>query len=57
MLNEVPGAFVFLGACPPGTELRTSPSNHSALAVFDDEVLADGTILLAELALRRLAQA
>jgi hippurate hydrolase len=57
VLNEVPGAFVFLGACPPGTELRTSPSNHSALAAFDDEVLADGTALLAELALRRLAQA
>jgi hippurate hydrolase len=56
VLNEVPGAFVFLGACPPGTEPRTAPSNHSALAAFDDAVLADGTALLAELALRRLAQ-
>jgi hippurate hydrolase len=55
VLQEVPGAFVFLGACPPGTDPTTAPSNHSARAVFDDSVLADGTALLTELALRRLA--
>jgi hippurate hydrolase len=55
VLQEVPGAFVFLGACPPGTDPATAPSNHSARAVFDDSVLADGTALLTELALRRLA--
>jgi metal-dependent amidase/aminoacylase/carboxypeptidase family protein len=54
VLNEVPGAFVLLGACPPGTDPETAPSNHSAAAVFDDAVLADGTALYAELALRRL---
>jgi len=32
-----------------------APSNHSAVAVFDDAVLADGAALYAELAVRRLA--
>jgi hypothetical protein len=31
-----------------------APSNHSVAALFDDAVLADGTALYAELALRRL---
>ena len=56
VLEQVPGAFVMLGACPPGTEPLTAPTNHSAHAVFDDAALADGTALYAELALRRLAQ-
>jgi hippurate hydrolase len=55
VLEQVPGAFVMLGACPPGTDPRTAAYNHSAEAVFDDAILADGTALLAELALRRLA--
>ena len=55
VLEEVPGAFTFLGACPSGTDPETAPSNHSANAVFTDDVLADGTALYAELALRRLA--
>jgi amidohydrolase len=56
VLEEVPGAFVMLGACPPGQDPETAPTNHSAVAVFDDAALADGTALYAELALRRLAQ-
>jgi amidohydrolase len=55
VLEQVPGAFVMLGACPPGTDPATAPTNHSAHAVFDDAALADGTALYAELALRRLA--
>jgi amidohydrolase len=54
VLDQVPGAFLMLGACPPGVDPATAPYNHSAEAVFDDAVLADGTALLAELALRRL---
>jgi hippurate hydrolase len=57
VLRKVPGAFVFLGACPPGTDPATAPSNHSARAVFDDSVLADGMTLLSELAVRRLTAA
>ena len=55
VLEEVPGAFVFLGACPPGTDPEHAPTNHSARALFDDAALAEGTALYAELALRRLA--
>jgi amidohydrolase len=54
VLDQVPGAFFMLGACPPDADPATAPNNHSAEAVFDDAVLADGTALLAELALRRL---
>ena len=54
VLEQVPGAFLMLGACPPGADPATAPFNHSPEAVFDDAVLADGTALLAELALRRL---
>jgi amidohydrolase len=57
VLRQVPGAFIMLGACPPGTDPLTAPSNHSAAAMFDDAVLADGAALYAELALRRLAEA
>jgi amidohydrolase len=55
--EQVPGAFLMYGACPPGREPATAPDNHSALAMFDDSVLPDGATLLAELALRRLALA
>jgi amidohydrolase len=56
VLEQVPGAFVMLGACPPDQDPETAPTNHSAVAVFDDAALADGTALYAELALRRLAR-
>jgi amidohydrolase len=52
VLEEVPGAFVFLGACPPDAEAPAY--NHSPRAVFDDSVLPEGATILAELALRRL---
>jgi amidohydrolase len=55
VLEQVPGAFLMLGACPPATDPFSAPFNHSAEAVFDDDVLPDGTALYAELALRRLA--
>ena len=56
VLEQVPGAFVMLGACPPGTDALTAPTNRSAHAGFVDAVLADGAALYAELALRRLAR-
>ena len=55
VLEQVPGAFVMLGACPVGSDPENAPFNHSAEAIFDDSVLPDGTALYAELALRRLA--
>jgi hippurate hydrolase len=55
VLEQVPGAFVFLGACPEGTDPLSAASNHSAHAIFDDAALAEGIALYAELAVRRLA--
>jgi amidohydrolase len=55
VLEQVPGAFVMLGACHADADPLAVPFNHSAEAVFDDAVLTDGTALYAELALRRLA--
>jgi amidohydrolase len=52
VLERVPGAYLFLGACP--TDPANSPDNHSPRARFDDSVLGDGAALLAELAVRRL---
>jgi hippurate hydrolase len=57
VLEQVPGAFVMLGACPQNSDPATAAFNHSAEAVFDDAVLGDGAALYTELALRRLAAA
>jgi hippurate hydrolase len=56
VLQQVPGAFIMVGACPAGIEPDTAPYNHSAEAVFDDAIVADGTALYAALALRRLTE-
>ncbi len=56
VLDQVPGAYLMLGACPPHIDYSTAAYNHSPQAVFDDSVLPDGAALLAELALRRLAR-
>ena len=54
IVHEIPGAFVFMGAAPPGVDPSTAATNHSNKAVFDDSVLADGAALLVELALEAL---
>jgi hippurate hydrolase len=54
IVSEIPGAFVFMGACPPGTDHTTAATNHSNKAVFDDSVLGDGAALLASLAIDAL---
>jgi hippurate hydrolase len=53
VLAEVPGAYLFLGACTTGDH-RIAPSNHSPRASFDDSVLPLGVRLHAELAIRAL---
>jgi amidohydrolase len=55
VLQRVPGAIVFLGARPRGLDPLTAPQNHSNLVVFDEEALAVGIALYAEVALRHLA--
>jgi amidohydrolase len=56
VIDEVPGAMLFLGATLPGHDPETAPPNHSPLAAFDERVLPDGAALYAELAARRLTQ-
>jgi amidohydrolase len=53
VLEEVPGCYLFLGACP-GDDYEAAADNHSAHAAFDDAVLADGCLLHASLAIRAL---
>jgi hippurate hydrolase len=55
VLEQVPGAMAFLGACPPGLEPSEAPANHSNLVVFDEEPLPAGVALYAQMALRALA--
>jgi amidohydrolase len=55
ILQEVPGVFVLMGACPPEIDYTRAATNHSNRAVFDDAVLADGAALLAHLAIDALS--
>jgi hippurate hydrolase len=57
VLDQVPGAMVLIGACPPDLDPATAPFNHSAGAQFDDAVLAEGAAFLAELALSKMQKA
>lgn len=53
VLNEVPGAYLNLGACPVD-DYDAAPDNHSPRAEFDDSVLPDAAAWLTEVAVRRL---
>ncbi len=55
VLQRVPGAMAWLGACPPGLDPATAPANHSNLVVFDEEPLPAGVALYAQMAMRALA--
>jgi hippurate hydrolase len=57
VLKEMPGAFVFMGACPPDRDHTKAETNHSNKAVFDDSKLSDGSALLAALAFDTLDEA
>ncbi|GGM44730.1 M20 metallopeptidase family protein [Microbacterium saperdae] len=54
VLEQVPGAFLFLRATPADVDLETAAPNHSPHVVFDDAVLADQAVALAAFALERL---
>jgi amidohydrolase len=56
VLEEIPGAFIFMGAAPDGVDPRTAPSNHSNKALFDDDVLPLGAAFLAAMAIDTLNQ-
>ncbi|HWD02247.1 MAG TPA: M20 family metallopeptidase [Amycolatopsis sp.] len=56
VLQRVPGAFAFLGACPPGVDPMGAPANHSNRVIFDEAVMPAGAALLAGFALNALGR-
>lgn len=56
VLQRVPGAMAFLGACPPGIDPVEAPSNHSRQVVFDEDALPAGVATYAGAALRQLGR-
>ncbi|MPQ97547.1 amidohydrolase [Modestobacter sp. I12A-02628] len=54
VLERVPGAMAFLGACPPGEDPELVPGNHSNLVVFDEGALPAGVAMYAQMALHAL---
>jgi hippurate hydrolase len=54
VLQKVPGALAFLGACPPGTEPDKAPPNHSNRVHFDESAFAHGVAMYAAFALDAL---
>jgi amidohydrolase len=54
VLEAVPGCYLFLGAAVDSD--TDAPSNHSPRATFSDDVLPQGALLHAELAIRSLVR-
>ncbi|SFP69811.1 hippurate hydrolase [Amycolatopsis arida] len=54
VLQRVPGAFAFLGACPPGVDPAEAAANHSNRVLFDEAAMAHGVALYAAFALAAL---
>ncbi|MFF0146439.1 hippurate hydrolase [Amycolatopsis sulphurea] len=51
VLQRVPGAFAFLGGCPPECSPEDAPGNHSNRVIFDEAALSSGVALYAAFAL------
>jgi amidohydrolase len=56
VLDKVPGAMAFLGACPLDGDPTNAAYNHSAHAVYDDSVVSRGAALLAATAWDRMTE-
>ncbi|HZY07965.1 MAG TPA: M20/M25/M40 family metallo-hydrolase, partial [Ilumatobacteraceae bacterium] len=54
VLQQIPGAMVFLGGTPTDRNLATAAPNHSNRVVFDEEAMVTGTAMYAALALDHL---
>jgi hippurate hydrolase len=54
VLQEVPGAMVFLGGTHPDRSLATAAPNHSNRVMFDEAAMATGTAMYAAMALNHL---
>ena len=55
VLQNVPGAMMFLGGTPAGMNPATAAPNHSNRVMFDEPAMAVGTAMYATAALRHLA--
>jgi hippurate hydrolase len=55
VLQEVPGALAFLGATPPGVNPRQAAPNHSNRVLFDEDAMATGIAMYAQMALAHVA--
>lgn len=54
LLNERPGAFVYLGVCPPGERPGTAHGCHSNRMTIDEDAMRTGIAMYAALALEYL---
>jgi hippurate hydrolase len=54
VLEQVPGAMAFLGACPPDVDLANAEANHSNRVLFDDTAMEHGVALYTAFALDAL---
>lgn len=54
VMQKVPGAMAFLGACPPEIEAGVGPGNHSNLVVFDEGAMPKGIALYTGFVMDRL---
>lgn len=54
VLQELPGAMIFLGGTHPDRTLSTAAPNHSNRVYFDEEAMVVGTAMYAALALNHL---
>jgi hippurate hydrolase len=54
VLQRVPGAYAFVGACPPDTDPAEAAPNHSNRVRFDESAMARGVALYAAFALDAL---
>ncbi|HEY7627218.1 MAG TPA: M20 family metallopeptidase [Ilumatobacteraceae bacterium] len=54
VLQDVPGAMIFLGGTHPDRTLATAAPNHSNRVYFDEEAMVTGTAMYAALALNHL---
>ncbi|RZQ64431.1 M20 metallopeptidase family protein [Amycolatopsis suaedae] len=54
VLQRVPGAFAFLGACPPDVDLADVAPNHSNRVNYHEDAMASGVAMYAAYALDAL---
>jgi amidohydrolase len=54
VLQRVPGAMSWLGACPPGLDPAKAPGNHSNRVIFDEDAMAIGVATHTAVALAAL---